>query len=346
MMYSVRHAAIALFSVYLAGIAPSIAQAPTAAPAQVSPQQGPWARFPPAISSQTFQEGGAEFQIDFAAGDLDLPQSTIVGWVHTAAHSVAVYYGHFPVARVRILIVPVPDRKQIQGTTWGDMHGFAGFTRIRLGQYTQAGDLAEDWTMTHELVHMGFPDVPDDQHWIEEGLATYIEPIARVQAGQLTAVRIWGDMARDMPKGEPRAGDEGLDKTHTWGRTYWGGALFCLSADVAIRKQTGNRKGLQDALRAIVNAGGTIDHEWPLPKALQIGDEATGTKVLTTLYQQQGQSATPVDLDSLWSELGVRATGRSQEAAPSAADAAGGEVQFDSKAPMASIREAITKPEP
>ena len=86
-------------------------------------------------------------------------------------------------------------------------------------------------------------------HWIEEGISVYVEPIARVQAGQLSAERMWSDVVRDMPQGEPEPDDRGLDHTHTWGRTYWGGAMFCLVADVRIRQQTGNRKGLQDALR-------------------------------------------------------------------------------------------------
>jgi predicted metalloprotease with PDZ domain len=216
----------------------------------------------------------------------------------------------------------------MQGTTWGDMHGMPGFTRIRLGQHSTEKDLAEDWTMTHELVHMAFPSLPDEQHWMEEGLATYIEPIARVQAGELRAKQIWQDMIEGIPKGEPQPGDRGIDHTHSWGRTYWGGALFCLVADVNIRKQTQNRKGLRDALRAIVAAGGTIDHDWPLTKALEAGDKATGTTVLTGQYQQWSDSPSPVDLDKLWNELGVSA---GKEGA-----------SFNSSAPLASIRESIT----
>ncbi len=41
--------------------------------------------------------------------------------------AVVVYYGRFPVARARILIVPVAGESGIvQGTTWGDMDGFPG----------------------------------------------------------------------------------------------------------------------------------------------------------------------------------------------------------------------------
>jgi hypothetical protein len=227
-----------------------------------------------------------------------------------------------------MLVVPVAGRGgDPQGTTWGDVDGFQGFTRLRIGEHTTQSDLADDWVATHELVHMAFPSQRRDQHWIEEGLATYVEPLARVMTGDLTARRVWSDMVRDMPKGEPQSGDQGLDHTHTWARTYWGGALFCLVADVEIRRQTGNRKGLRDALRAIVAQGGTIDQEWPLEKAFEVGDQGTGTHVLTTMYAQWKDAPVTVDLDHLWSELGIR---RAEDG-----------IEFVSSAPLAAVREAI-----
>ena len=42
-------------------------------------------------------------------------------------------------------------------------------------------------------------------------------------------------------------------------------------------------KGLEDALRGILAAGGNISEDWPLERALRVGDEATGTRVLETL---------------------------------------------------------------
>jgi hypothetical protein len=282
-------------------------------------------------STQTLNLGGAALQVDFATGALDLTPAQILPWIQRAAQAVTVYYGRFPVPRLRILVLPTADRAGVlQGTTWGNMRGFPSFTRIRLGQHTSEKDLLEDWTMTHELVHSAFPSLPDDQHWMEEGLATYIEPIARVQAGELSAKQVWRDMMEGMPKGEPAPGDQGMDRTHTWGRTYWGGALFCLLADVNIRKQSHSRKGLQDALRAIVAAGGTIDHEWPLIKALEVGDKATGTTVLTDQYKQWSESPSPVDLPALWKDLGV-SNGKDRNAG----------AELDPHAPLAQIRDAI-----
>jgi hypothetical protein len=140
------------------------------------------------------------------------------------------------------------------------MAGNGALTRISLGQGITQRPLDDDWMMTHELTHMAFPNLADEkreQHWMEEGMATYIEPIARAQAGRISVEPVWGDMVRDMPQGLPMAGDQGLDRTPTWGRTYWGGALYWLLADVGIREQN-NRKGLQDAMRGILSAGGNI----------------------------------------------------------------------------------------
>jgi hypothetical protein len=282
------------------------------------------------VDSKQLAIGGAMIQVDFAEGAVDLPQTAVLGHIRAAADAVTAYYGRFPVAKVRVLVIPMPGRHgDLHGTTWGDMAGWPGFTRIGIGEHMTAAELADDWTMTHELVHMAFPSLPDANHWMEEGQATYIEPVARVMTGELKAADIWRDMARDMSKGEPQgADDQGLDHTHTWARTYWGGALFCLVADVEIRRETGNRKGLQDALRAVIAAGGTIDHEWNLEKALEIGDKATGTEVLSHMYAAWKDKPVQVDLAKLFAELGVRASD--------------GSVEFDDKAPLAAVRNAIT----
>ena len=292
-------------------------------------QWDPARRYGPPRATHRLQIGSAFLQVDFATGALDLSDDIVLNRIQTAAHAVVTYYGRFPVPRARIFVVPIPDRGDVvHGTTWGDVGGWPSFTRIALGQHLTPPQLASDWTITHELVHLAFPSLPDDQHWMEEGLATYIEPVARAQAGELPAKQIWSDMLDGMPKGEPEPGDEGLDRTHTWGRTYWGGALFCLMADVQIRVATHNRKGLPDALRAIVAAGGTIDHEWPLPRALEIGDRATGLHTLTDMYRAWSTSPAPVDLEKLWQQLGVQRNGDTVDLSPTA--------------PWTRIRESIT----
>jgi hypothetical protein len=211
------------------------------------------------------------------------------------------------------------------GTTWG-FRGAA--SRIQIGHDTTENQLARDWVLVHELVHHGLPNLEDEHHWMEEGLATYVEPIARAQAGELSVESVWGDMVKGLPQGLPRAGDEGLDHTHTWGRTYWGGALFYLLAEIEIRRRTDNRHGLQDALRSIVAAGGNISQSWSIEKVVATGDAGTDTHVLTELYGRMKDKPENVDLADLWARLGVSMQGET--------------VSFDESAPMAQIRRAIT----
>ena len=279
--------------------------------------------------SESFHAGNSLFQVDFGPGVLELSHDQVVQGIQTAAESVARFYGRFPVSRVRVLIVPVAGRHGVlQGTSWGDTDGFPALVRIRIGGSTTSAEVANDWIITHELVHTALSSLPDDQSWLEEGLASYIEPVIRVQAGGMRPETMWAGMVRGMPNGEPQADDLGLDNTHTWGRTYWGGALFCLMADVQIRSETQNRAGLQDALRAIVTQGATIDTQVPLQRVLEIGDQATGTRVLTRMYAQWSKTPVDVNLSKLWQQLGVR----DQQ----------GNITLDATAPLASIRAAIT----
>lgn len=277
--------------------------------------------------TSTLLIGSAKIDVTIEGGDLKVSQPELLHWVQTAAEAVGGYYGRYPVARVQIRIIPTDGSGVRHGQTFG--YG-GGLIKIRVGAQTPASELANDWMLTHEMVHLSFPSMADEHHWIEEGIAVYVEPIARIQAKQMSAQRMWADLVRDMPKGLPQAGDKGLDHTRTWGRTYWGGALFCFVADVEIRKQTHNKKGLQDALRGILEAGGDITHDWQLKDTLKIGDRATGTSVLSELYAKWKDDPVDVDLASLWKELGITADGKS--------------VRVAEDAPLAAVRRAITEP--
>jgi hypothetical protein len=198
-----------------------------------------------------------------------------------------------------------------------------------LGHNATSEVLARDWVLGHELIHTGLPSLASrSQHWAEEGFATYLEPIARARAGLLPPGKVWRDLVLGLPKGLPQPGDRGLDHTPTWGRTYWGGALFWLLADVRIRQRTENRLSLDDALRAQIAQGGTMAARWPLSRVLEVGDRAVGLRVLEELHDGMGSTPAPVDLDALFRDLGVSLRGN--------------EVVFDDRAPLAAIRAAIT----
>ena len=269
---------------------------------------------------------GGVIQLAFAPGRLALPKEIIVEWVKRSAKAVSTYYGKFPVKSARLLIVPVSGPRVQGGTTWGYR---GGAIRIKLGSDADEDDLRRDWIMVHEMIHLALPDMNERYNWLSEGLAVYIEPIARVHAGDLPEKGVWYAMMRDMPKGLPRFGDRGLDNTSSWGRTYWGGAVFCLLADIEIRKRTDNRIGLQDAVRGILAAGGNHESGWPLLRVLSVADAAIGLDVLTRLHDEYGTKPASPDLEGLWRDLGLKA--------------GEGSVKFDDSAPLAATRAAIMK---
>jgi predicted metalloprotease with PDZ domain len=120
----------------------------------------------------------------------------------------------------------------------------------------------------------------------------------------------------------------GLDDTRNWGTIYWGGALFCLLADVQIRQATDNEKGLQDALRYLVSQGNVIITGGDAPVLFQQADEALGITVLSDLYRRFKAAPYQVEPAFLWRRLGVSMT-------------PAGKVVYDDDAEWAHLRRAI-----
>ena len=273
---------------------------------------------------------GGVIRIAFGPGEFVLPREHLLAFVSDAARSVTTYYGRFPARDTRLLILATdsPGRAVRSGTAFG--YGGAAI-KLVLARSVSAADLGRDWILVHEMTHLALPSLPRRQHWLEEGIASYVEPLARAQAGRLGVQSVWSGMLNGMPQGQPEPGDRGLDHTPTWGRTYWGGALFCLLADVAMRERSANAQGLQHALRAILAHGNMEQNSAVLP-LLRIGDKAVGMPVLSDLYERTKDQPAPVDLAALWQRLGVRLDGQL--------------VVFDDSAPLAAVRRAMTKPLP
>lgn len=284
----------------------------------------PYAAFD-GLPHKTLEVGGGRIAVGFGPGALKLSQLEMLPWIERSAKAVSLYYGRFPVKALKLLVLPTEGRGVPYGQTWGDPAAI----RIRVGSEADEAALVADWVMVHEMVHLAFPQLKQRHNWLAEGLAVYVESIARIHSGDLTEEFVWREFVERMPRGLPNAGDKGLDNTHTWGRTYWGGAIFCLLADIEIRKQTVNAKGLQHALRA-VNAAVDFNTLWPVEKALQTGDAAIGSSVLMDLYARMKDKPESPDLGALWKDLGVMVDS--------------GALSFDAAAPMAAVRKAICTP--
>ena len=279
----------------------------------------------PALAAATgLKLHGGAIQLEIVGKASRDRRALIESWVRKCADAVAHYYGKFPVPRVNIKVFNIGGTEIEGGTTYP---GAVPVIQIRVGhEAPDATLMTDDWVMVHEMIHLAFPYMDGQHNWMAEGIAVYVESIARVQAGHVPEAQIWRDFVCAMPKALPKE-NGGLDVTQSWGMTYWGGALFCLLADIAIRQQTDNRAGLQQALRAI-NAKRDFRREWDFRETLEIGDAATGRHVLMTQYEAMRATPMSVDLPALWAKLGVVPQGNT--------------VVFDDTAPFAAIRKAVT----
>jgi hypothetical protein len=270
---------------------------------------------------------GTDIRADIDAKAFRGGAAPLLAWITRSARIVAHYYDRFPTTTLHVRVIPEDGSGVRSGKTFG-YNG--GAIRVQVGENVTEDELNNDWVLVHEMTHLALPEIGDEHAWLSEGLAVYVEGVARVQAGNRTQPDVWTEELHSMPRGLPQSGDHGLDHTHTWGRTYWGGAMFCLLADVEIHRRTQNRFGLQDAVRAIARESGGLVADWPIERVLKMGDAAVGTPVLAELYAQMKDKPVTPDLMGLWRKLGVEPDGSS--------------VRLVDDAPLAQVRLSIMQP--
>lgn len=272
---------------------------------------------------------GARIEIQFINGVPRVGKDVLIDWVRTCAKAVATYYGQMPVKRLRVKIHNVQGR-DVGFSTTGIERGVAEI-EVPLGADISKKSLYDDWVLTHEMVHLAFPIVEWKDRWLTEGMATYVEPLARLQIGNVDEKEVWGDLIKNTPKGLPRSEADILPGAKRIDRIYWGGAIFCLVADVEIRKQSRNKFGLQNILSYVAKSRQNIysdsEPRDALSVALQSDELKASTEVLLRLYDQYSTSAARPKLMSLLNYLGGTRIN--------------GEVILDERAPGAAIRKAI-----
>ena len=274
------------------------------------------------FSHRTIDLPGGRIDVAIGKGERGVRDEDLLAWIREGAQDVVSLLGRFPVARLQVIVASGGPYAVGSAVTMG-MGGASIF--VVVGERTRKADLLRDWVITHEMLHVAFPNMGFRQRWMEEGLSTYLEPLLRARRGRYDPQKMWAEFVRAMPQGLPKDGDQGLDRTFTWGRRYWGGAMFWLHVDVEIRRRTEGARSLDDVLRAVFAAGGNVALRWDVGRLALVAESATGTTALREIYDDWSGRAIAPDLGALWSSLGVRSDQRER-------------ITFDDGAPLASIR--------
>lgn len=270
--------------------------------------------------------GGAALDLVLLGAPLAMGDDGIRRWVGDAAGCVAGLFGRFPV-NASLFVVPVQGADEV---VFGRVMSLAGASvALLVGKDTPLAHLHDDWVSVHELFHLGTPSFVGEGHWLEEGLATYYEPILRARAGWMREQDLWKHLVKEMPRGVRKPGSPAsMEDRDDIDSTYWGGALFALLADVRIRATTHGAKSLDSVMREVLAKLGDATHGATVADFLRVGDQASGTRVLSELYAHDAMAGDPVELEPLWRSLGI-------EAGPD------GAVTLRDDAPMADVRKEI-----
>ena len=278
------------------------------------------------LQQRALQVGGSRLEVTLPDGALDRTFNELSQWLQTSAQAVSDFYGTFPVPRASVFMVPLPGRASVVfGKVLPESEpGIA----LLVGQHAPAEALYSDWILVHELFHLGFPSFFGEGKWLDEGLATYYEPIIRVRAGLYTEQEFWEELESSMPQGLPAFTELGLEHADDFRGIYWGGAIACLLADVRAR-QRALGSGLEVGLRALREAGGNASQVWSLAETIGAIDHALGAPTLAPIAAAHAERGSRFDLRALFDELGVTRN-------------PAGKLQLSDAAPLSAVRRAIT----
>jgi hypothetical protein len=271
------------------------------------------------------EQSGARLDFNLLGTPLAMGDAAAVEWVKGAASCVSGLFGRFPVDAT-VFVVPVDGANDV---VFGRVMSLGGASVVLLfGDRARPADAHDDWVVVHELFHLGCPSFVGEGHWLEEGLATYYEPVLRERAGWMTEAELWSHFVREMPRGLRREGEPAnIEDRDDIDSTYWGGALFVFLADLQLRAGSGGARSMDDVVRTVLSIYGDATRRARLSDFVRTGDETTGFHVLANLYDGWAVHGQNVDLDALWRKLGIRMQGTG--------------VALEDTAPLASVRKGI-----
>src|SRR5882724_4100277 len=102
--------------------------------------------------------GGGTLDVQYTRPPSAALKTDAAKWIQNSARAVSKYYGTFTIKRAVLRITPVEGHDVCNGYS----NGWNGaIVSISLGRQATAAELADDWQLPHEMLHLGFPNVPD-----------------------------------------------------------------------------------------------------------------------------------------------------------------------------------------
>ncbi len=275
---------------------------------------------------------GAELSVAALGDGFGQHASVVRDWIAQGARASSLLFGQFPVPHALVIAVP-GDRS---GPGFGmALRGGGPAVVIFLDRHASAASLVNDWTATHEFLHLGVPRLPPEDAWLFEGLASYYTEVVRARAGIISPAQAYQHLLEGFGRGKRNEGslslrDESsqMHERHSFFRVYWAGAALAFLTDVEARRASGPT--LDAALRSFAECCAASEDDWTAQRVLAYLDQSMGAPRFSEHARRWLDRREFPELDDALRTLGVAPGSR-------------GEAIFG-PAPNAAIRDAIMAP--
>jgi hypothetical protein len=275
---------------------------------------------------------GGELRVASLAPGFGEQAGAVRDWLAQGARASSLLYGHFPVPRA--LVIAVPGERVGPGFGMA-LRGGGPSVVIFLDRQVNAAQLVNDWTATHEFLHLGVPRLPPEDAWLFEGLASYYTEVVRARARIISPAQAYQHLLDGFQRGRSNGStlslrDESsqMHERRSFYRVYWAGAALAFLTDVEARRASGPT--LDDALRSFSECCAGSDDDWTAERVLAHLDQSLGAPRFTEHARSWLDRREFPEIDGTLRALGV-------------ARGARGEAVFG-RAVNAAIRDAIMAP--
>jgi hypothetical protein len=257
-------------------------------------------------------------------------------WFTRMAHATLSAYGRLPLADVQVLLVPARGNGR-EGVVFGESTRGQGHGVTLLVDLSQPiSTLDRDWVAVHELSHQFHPYLGDRGSWLAEGLATYYQNVLRARAGIVAPTEAWQQIDAGFARGRSATSTHDIPLEDiadaasgraNFMRTYWSGTAFWLEADLALRRASGSRLSVDEALRRFDACCLPDDRGWSPADFVAELDALVGSGVFVALFDAYRSRTDFPDLDAAYRDFGIARDGN--------------RLRFDEHANAAGVRRAI-----
>lgn len=221
---------------------------------------------PPAWSSlvavgsfeeSTLQLPGGTVRVAMLGGIDTANRAKLLRWMQHALAAASSAHGELPLPQAQVVLRPVALRGGRAVGFGQSLRGQGNAVHIQVDPKATPDQLDADWTAVHEFAHWAHPYLGDDGAWLAEGLASYWQNTLRARAGLLTPLAAWQQLDAGFARGRGASNDQlslaqlssAMQRERAYYAVYWSGAAYWLQLDVDLRKTSGGRFGIEEALR-------------------------------------------------------------------------------------------------